>query len=485
MNVFKVIAETYRRVKALSAVDSRGGGGWINIISEAWSGAWQQNVVVDSPKNILAFSAVYACVTTIASDVAKLCVDLVREDEDGICEKVKSSPFLKVLRKPNFYQTRLKFIEQWIVQKLLNGNAYILKARDNRNMVSELYVLDANRVKALVAENGDVYYELARDDLSSVREPITVPASEIIHDRMVCLWHPLVGVSPIYACGISATMGNKIQAGSTDFFKNMARPGGVLSAPGIIPPDELARLQAKMDEGFSGKNIGRTLVTGGGLIYSAMPGIPPQDAQLIEQLKWTVEDVARAFHVPLFKIGGPIPVGSTVETLQQMYYSDCLQALIESLESALDEGLELKTGYYTQVDLDGLLRMDYGAQIKAEGEAVQRGLKSPDEGRRRFNLKAVPGGQYPYLQQQNYSLQALAKRDAKEDPFATKSAESAKPASEEPNAAQLMLEFMREMKTIVVPAPLALPAPVVEDDEDLREIAHLFVAGMATEVVTA
>jgi len=49
----------------------------------------------------------------------------------------------------------------------------------------------------------------------------------------------------------------------------------------------------------------------------------------------------------------------------------------------------------------------------------------------------------------------------------------------------LMLEFMREMKTIVVPAPLALPAPVVEDDEDLREIAHLFVAGMATEVVTA
>jgi hypothetical protein len=35
-----------------------------------------------------------------------------------------------------------------------------------------------------------VFYQLDRDDLSGVAEEDTiVPASQIIHDRMNCLWH--------------------------------------------------------------------------------------------------------------------------------------------------------------------------------------------------------------------------------------------------------------------------------------------------------
>jgi phage portal protein BeeE len=47
--------------------------------------------------------------------------------------------------------------------------------------------------------------------------------------------------------------------------------------------------------------LGRLWVSGDGLKYEPMT-IPAQEAQLIEQLKWTVEDVARCFHVPLYKI---------------------------------------------------------------------------------------------------------------------------------------------------------------------------------------
>lgn len=451
ISFFKVIAETYRRVKALSAVDSRGSGGWFSIIREAWGGAWQQNVAVDAPKNILAFSAVFSSVTIIASDIAKLCIDLVEEDDSGICTPVVgTSPYWAVLLKPNPYQTRLQFIASWIVSKLLNGNAYVLKSRDRRGIVTELYVLDAQHVKTLIAENGDVYYEIARDDLARVGGPKTVPASEIIHDRMVCLWHPLVGVSPIYACGASATMGNRIQANSTQFFENMSRPGGVLTAPTKISDETAARLKKTFEDNFAGKNIGRIMVAGDGLNYQATPGIPAEDAQLIEQLRWTVEDVARAFHMPLYKLGGPVPVGSTVEALHQMYYSDCLQSLIESLEACLDEGLGLPDSYYTQLDLDGLLRMDNSALIKAEAEAVKGGVKAPNESRRRLNLPPVPGGASPYLQQQNYSLAALAKRDAKDDPFESGAKQASQPVDEAAN-----------------------------DDEAAAALAEIFVRGLA------
>lgn len=302
-----------QKEQTLSAVNT-GGGGWFGIVRESFGGAWQRNVEIDTPRQILAFSAVFACVTIIASDIAKLRLKLTYENEDGICEEIKKqSPFLPVLRKPNRYQTRIKFIEQWIVSKLLYGNVYVLKQRDQRGIVTALYILDAQRVTPLVAEDGTVYYRLVRDNLSQVEEPVTVPATEIIHDTMVSLWHPLVGVSPIYACGISATMGNRIQSNSTKFFDNMSRPSGMLSAPGTIDDEVAGRLKKHWEENFTGDNIGRLAVLGDGLKYEAMT-IPAQEAQLIEQLKWTVEDVARCF-VPGTEIitpQGPKPIEKIV-----------------------------------------------------------------------------------------------------------------------------------------------------------------------------
>jgi HK97 family phage portal protein len=446
-----------RPLKMLNAVPSAvaNGGGWFGVIREPWGGAWQRNLEVDAPRQILAFSAVFSCVTIIASDIAKLRIKLVEEADDGICTELKLSPFAPVLRRPNRYQTRIKFIEQWIVSKLLYGNAYALKVRDQRGIVTQLYILDAQRVTPLVADNGDVYYQLSADHLSGLTGTTTVPASEIIHDTMVCLWHPLVGVSPIYACGISATQGGRIQANSTKFFDNMSRPSGILTAPGPISDETARRLKTEWEANYSGINSGRTAVVGDGLKYEAMT-IPAQEAQLIEQLRWTVEDVARCFHMPLFKIGGPVPANNTIDALSQTYYSDCLQALIESFELCMDEGLGLPGNYYTELDLDGLLRMDTAARYDAKNKAVGGGWMSPNEARRTENLKAVDGGDSPYLQQQNYSLAALAKRDSQPDPFG-----AAKPA-----------------------AP-AVPEPPEEDEEEavepvnaLQAIADLFIRGL-------
>lgn len=434
MRIFKAIAETYRHFKSLSAVDARGGGngGWFGILREAWGGAWQANVVVDAPRNILAFSAVFACVTIIASDVAKLGIRLMEKGENGISTEIdRHSPFVSVLIKPNRYQTWFKFMEQWIVSKLLNGNTYVLKERDTRGIVVALYILDAQRVTPLVAEDGGVYYQLARDDLSGLPAPITVPASEIIHDTMVSLWHPLVGVSPIYACGMSATMGNRIQANSATFFQNMSRPSGQLTSPNTISTETANRFKQEFENNFGGGKIGRLMVAGDGLKYEAMT-IPAEDAQLIEQLKWTVEDVARCFHVPMWKIGGTEPARTSVESLNQTYYSDCLQALIESAEALLDEGLGLLSkDYHVEFDLDGLMRMDTAARYTAKGEAVKGGWMAPNEARAGEGLQPVAGGETPYLQQQNFSLAALAKRDALPDPFAT-SKPPAAPAANDP-----------------------------------------------------
>lgn len=401
---------------------------WFNLLRESWGGAWQGDVEVQQPKDILTFSPVFACVTGIANDLAKLYPRIVEEDADGICRPVAATvPQTAVLRRPNHYQTRVDFVAHWALSKLLWGNTYALKQRDARGIVVALYILDPKRVTPLVTDAGDIYYDIAADNISRLREKIVVPAREVIHDRWNTLWHPLVGVSPIYACGMTATLGNTIQSQSAVFFANASAPSGMLTAPGKIGEETANRLKRTFEEGFAGKNVGRLFVGGDDLKFSPL-GIPANDAQLAEQLKWTVEDVARAFHYPLYKLGGAVPTGASVEALNLTYYSETLQPLIEQLEAALEEGLGLSPPRYVELDLDGLMRMDTKSKAEAEEKLVGAGIKAPNEARAGFNLPPVSGGESPLMQQQNYSLEALAKRDARDDPFASDAPKPAAPA---------------------------------------------------------
>ena len=400
-----------------------GRGGWWPLVRESYAGAWQQNVTVTA-ETVLAHAAVYACVTLIASDIGKLRVKLVAQDSDEIWQEIENTAHSPVLRKPNRYQTRIKFYEQWIVSKLVHGNTYVVKQRDARGVVVALYILDPTCVAPLVATDGAIYYRVGKDLISQIGDDVVVPQSEIIHDPMIPLFHPLVGVSPIYACGISALQGIQIQQNSSRFFTNNAVPSGVLTAPGHIDQANADELKTRWESAFTGENVGRVAVLGDGLTYDKM-AISATDSQLIEQLKWTAENACTAFHVPPYLIGiGPVPPNATPETLQIQYYSQCLQNLIECIEILLDEGLEMTVNAAgqpigTEMDLDDLIRMDTGSKVKASADAIKGGGMAPNEARARYlDLGPVDGGDAPYLQQQNYSLEALAKRDAKADPFA-------------------------------------------------------------------
>ena len=60
-----------------------------------------------------------------------------------------------------------------------------------------------------------------------------------------------------------------------------------------------------------------------------------------------------------------------------------------------------------ELDLDQLLRMDQKSMIDMLAAGVTGAIFSPDEARQRVNLGQVKGGRVPYLQQQNFSLEAL------------------------------------------------------------------------------
>ena len=419
--------------KGLASVPWGGGQGWSRIYGESNPGSWQKNIRM-SDTELRQNPAVFACMSRIADDIAKLPLRLMSLDDGGIWSETTNPAYSPVLTSPNNYQNRQQFLESWIWSKLGHGNFYGLKVRDNRNVVIDIYPLDPMRVRPQISTDGNVqvFYELMTDHMAGIEATsIMVPAREIIHDRYNCMFHPLVGMSPLYAAHLPGAQGLEIQRNSTKFFRNGAQPSGVLSGPGVIDPDTAKRLEDQWEHEFQHDNVGKVAVLGSGLTFKPMQ-MSAEASQVVNQNKAAAEQVCMAFHVPLYKVGlGTTPAGLNIESFNIEYFSQALQPLIDSIDNCLSDGLGLAPNLRVRVDIEDLLRMDTLQRTQVLTDGVKGGVLAPNEARKKLGYKKVPGGDLPYMQQQNFSLEALAKRDASEDPFAAVRETFTGPSTEE------------------------------------------------------
>ncbi|MFK4809694.1 phage portal protein [Devosia sp. ZW T5_3] len=385
-----------------------------NLVREPFSGAWARNLET-TKEDMLSFHAIYACISLISASISKMNVRLVRKDADSIWSEYESSAYSPVLRRPNATQNRIQFYQSWVQSVLASGQALILVKRDARRVVKEMFVLDPNRVTTLVSPSGQVVYELQADSTAGLEEPVRVPSSEIIAHRINTFYSPLVGLSPIYAAALPVLQGIEIQKNSAAFFQNNARPGGVLEAQGAISDSTAEQLRKYWSDNYTGNNAGRVAVLADGLTYKSFDVQTAESNQVVQQLEWSARVVASVFHVPYYMISGDMPASENVEALQTQFFTQCLQSIIEQIELCLTEGLGLGPNLAVEFDLDGLLRLDQLAQMEWLDKAS--GKLTVNEMRKILNRKPLTGGNTVFIQQQNFSLEALAKRDAQDDPF--------------------------------------------------------------------
>lgn len=434
--------------KALQAAKS----GWWNRIFESFTGAWQRNIEVDST-TVLAYHAVFACISLISADIAKMPLLLKKLVSSGIWVDHSDEIISPLLRKPNSFQTRMQFFECWMNSKLSDGNTYVLKLRNPDGEVKQLHVLDPNKVTPYVTEDGEIFYQVRPDNVHGLEQQVMVPAREIIHDRFNCFFHPLCGLSPIYACGLTAMQGDAILTNSANHFRNGGKPGGVIKVPGSVDQDKAREIKQNWDEGYSGANAGKTALLADNASFEVI-AMTAVDAQMVEQLKLTAEIICSTFHVPIYKVNtAATPSYNNIEALDQGYYSQCLQTHIEGIELLLDESFSLDAQTGVEFDLDTLIRMDTEGRYKTYSEGIGAGWLAPNQARKKENMLPVTGGDTPYLQQQNYALSALAKRDAADNPFGNAS-QSEPPAVTAPSTDDETSKALSEHEQFMVKAML-------------------------------
>ena len=298
--------------------------------------------VLISQSTAMAVSAVSACVSYIAEDVARCKPRLYGLDKDGKPYEVKDHPVAQLLRRPNRVQNWLEFCEQMTAAMRLRSNAYAAIIRDRRGQPVELIPINPDAVLMLEAADGSLFYQVNRLGLwqiAMLRDfPTAIPAEDMFHLRGLT-FNALVAASRIGLArdAIGVAMGLEQQA--SRFVGNGARPSGVLKSPKSLTEEAAKRLKAQWEAFTSGvQNVGRTAVLEGGVEWQSLQ-LTSVDLEFMEQRKFQVQEVGRYFRVPPHKLGLDVPRGFNQVQADQDYVSnsvmpDCGSISTSSASSA-------------------------------------------------------------------------------------------------------------------------------------------------------
>lgn len=365
-------------------------------------------------------SVVYACVMRYAWTISLLPGMHQRKLDNGGVESVTNSALTRIFRRPNEYQDPQDLMLNLIVNLMYDGNAYALALRNDRFEIKELHWLNPRSTRAFVAQDGSVFYSIGGNELiDKIIDPMlvsderwTVPMRDILHIRMHCPRHPLVGEPPLAAAAGSMMLQGLGSQGLAAYYQNMSRPSGVLQTDLILTPEQVTQLRGRWDEQAKGVGTGGVPILTAGLKWQpSMMGYTAADAQVAESMKAGTADIARVYGVPLALINEM--AGSTyanVEQLMRAWMAMGLSSVCNKVELAFDRlfGLDKVANEYTELEMEALLRPEWKLQIEGLARGVQGAIYSPNEARAMMGLPAVEHGDEPRVQSQVVPLSFAA-----------------------------------------------------------------------------
>lgn len=343
---------------AAAASANQGGGGWLPTLGSTPSATG----LLISQGTAMAVSAVYACVTIRAQDVARCTPRLFYEKpKSGSREQVYEHDLVELFKAPNAQQTWFEFSEQTLSGYLLRGNGYAAKKGiTKRGRVEELIPINPDAVLVLESYNGEVFYNVNRLGLwqiAQLREfPPAIAQEDMFHLRGLA-FNALVALSTIGNARDSIGVAMGLEQQAARWMKNGARPSMVLQSKKPMTTIIAQRLKQQFDELKSGlQNTGQTIVLEDGIEAHAMQ-LTSADIAFIEQRKYGVEDICRFYRVPPFKLGATELRGIDIEEINNDYVSGAIMPDLHRIEQKFEQAFDLHAqGLSVDFDERALLR---------------------------------------------------------------------------------------------------------------------------------
>lgn len=329
-------------------------------------------------------SAFWACVRLTAQAVSVLPITMYRKQADGSREPFQDHPLADIIENsPNRDQTSLEYWESAVAWLCVNGNACSEISKTGKR-VSALDILP----NAYPERNsdGDLIYKY-----SDRGKSYTLPRDKVFHIKGFGFGGD-GGLSAVrYGVQTFSTAIAAVESAGK-LFSNGMQANGILTSEQVLQKGQREQLQDIMQTYAGSDKAGKLMILEAGLEYKSLT-LSPVDAQLLEQQRFSVEEICRWLGVPPIIIGhaaqGQTMWGSGVEQIMIAWLTLGINPLCERIERRITKQLidpSEQRRVYAEFNREGLLQMDSTAKAAFLSSMTQNGLMTRNEGRSKLNL---------------------------------------------------------------------------------------------------
>ena len=340
--------------------------------------------------------SVRTVVSFLARNVAQLGLHMFERVGDADRRRLSDHPLALLLKQPNPWTTRYRFIQALVNDFCIYDNAYWLKTRIDSDRVGLVRI-----PPKIVTVDGDDWLTPAGFKVDGTSGTKIYPREQIVYFRGYGLDLDR-GISPLEA--LRRTLREEWVSGEMreQVMRNGARMSGYLERPKDAPEwSDTARdrFRASWQAQYSGNGpgAGGTPILEDGMSFKPVSQTA-RDLQYIESRKLTREEVASAYFVP------PPMVGildnatfSNITEQHKMLYQDTLAPILTMVQEEIELQLlpEFEpnpTRFYVEFNMREKLTGSFEERAAAIASAVGGPTMTVNEARALDNRPPIDGG---------------------------------------------------------------------------------------------
>lgn len=331
----------------------------------------------------LTFPATQSCIRLISEAAASLTIGVERLD-GGTWVTDKSHKVAALLAdQPNAWTSTFDLVRDLVATALtvdVGAVAFVNRVGDE---VREIVRYDAGHVAVTYSTDG------RQEPAYSINNRAIAPA-DVIHLRGTFSRCPLSMARDAIQAGLH------MQTHALNLFKNAARPGGVIQTPKTIGDEGVKRMLKGWRSAQEGSdNAGKTPILWDGAEFKPM-SFNSTDSQFLENRKFQILEVCRAFRVPpsmIFDLDRATWSNGEQQGKEFLTYS--LEPWLLALEAAMRRALfsvDERATYRIRFDRDDLTRADLTARATAISSLRSSLTINANEAREWLGLAPRDGG---------------------------------------------------------------------------------------------
>ena len=339
-----------------------------------------------SAESAIQLTAVWACVKILAETLASLPLIVYKRLPNGGKERASEHSLYSVLHDlANVETTSFIWRETAMGHLATWGNSYSEIEYDLAGRVLGLWPLRPDKMQ-VERKNGQLTYTY-RGKQMQTENVLHIPGMG---------YDGVIGYSPIQQLRNALGLTQATERYGSTFFKNGARPGGVLKYPKAMDDKTYNRLRESWEHQHEGtERASRVAILEEGMDYISV-GLPPEDSQFLETRKFQLAEIARIYRVPPHMLADlDKATFSNIEHQSLEFVIHTVRPWLVRWEQELSKRLltvaERKT-YFVEFLVDGLLRGDIKSRYDAYAIGRQWGWFSTNDVRALENMNPIPNG---------------------------------------------------------------------------------------------